>query len=218
MSEIEEFDEQMLDLLDGIRHVLDNEISKMKGQERIEKCSYLRNRLARAKQVHRSILVEIRDLPAEKAPDWETKAKDYETTIGKLLQDVDWAETTAKGDEVKRKPVEELTAKETTQMAMQVQEQTLQSTSRAKQIVEETIQIGAAVNEELKKQGEQIHAIAEGVEQVESNLTRADKQLRVFMRRMATDKIFLLFIFLIVLGIIIALVLYILKQKGYVKL
>ncbi|KAJ3101664.1 hypothetical protein HDU97_001205 [Phlyctochytrium planicorne] len=172
MSEIEEFDEQMQDLLTGEdRGTYD------------QKCSYLRNRLARAKQVHRSILVEIRDLADEKKPDWEAKAKEYEAKIAKLLQDVEWSETTAKGDDTKKKAnPEELTAKEMTQAAIQVQEQTLESTSRAKQMVAETLQIGADVNDELKKQGEQIHAIAEGIEQVETNMKRAEKQLRVFMR------------------------------------
>ncbi|KAJ3111815.1 hypothetical protein HDU96_005327 [Phlyctochytrium bullatum] len=202
MAEIEEFDEQMQDLLQGIEMVIEREIPRMKGQERIEKCSYLRNRLARAKQVHRSILVEMRDLADEKKPDWEARAKQYEARIGKLLQDVDWAETTAKGDAQKKAP-EEMTAKEMTQAAIQVQEQTLESTARAKHLIAETVEvknlacldlvmpgiadilfkIGTAVNDELRKQGEQIHAIAEGIEQVETNMKRAEKQLRVFMRR-----------------------------------
>jgi hypothetical protein len=47
--------------------------------------------------------VEIRDLDSEKVPEWEAKAKNYETSIAKLLQDVEWAETSAKGDDVKKK-------------------------------------------------------------------------------------------------------------------
>ncbi|KAJ3329819.1 hypothetical protein HDU76_007087 [Blyttiomyces sp. JEL0837] len=218
MSEIEEFDEQMQDLLQGIQQVLDREIPRLKGTERTEKCSYLRNRLTRAKQVHRSLLVEIRDLPEDKVQEWEAKVKQYETTIGKLLQDVEWAETSAKGEEVKKKQVDDMTAKEITTQAIQIQQQTQESTTRAKRIVEQTIEIGTAVNDELKKQGEQIHNIADGVDQVESNLKRADKQLRVFMRRMATDKIFLVFIFLTVIGIVIAIALYIVKKKSGLKI
>ncbi|KAJ3026943.1 UNVERIFIED_CONTAM: hypothetical protein HDU68_004790 [Siphonaria sp. JEL0065] len=185
-----------------------------------QRCSYLKNRLTRAKQVHRTIVVEIRDLPKELAPDWEAKAKGYEAEIGQLLQDVEWAETTAKsgGDEPKKRTPDEMTAKELTQQAMVVQEQTHEATARTKRIVEQTIEIGAAVNNEIVKQGEQIHNIAEGIQHVESNLKRADKQLRVFMRRMSTDKIFLLFIFLTVIGLVVAIVLYILKQQGVVKI
>ncbi|KAI9332525.1 hypothetical protein BDR26DRAFT_869235 [Obelidium mucronatum] len=221
-SEIEEFDEQIIDLLQGIKKVLEREVPTLRGAERIERCSYLKNRLTRAKQVHRTIVVEIRDLPKDQVADWEAKAKQYETEIGQLLQDVDWAETTGKngggGDEQKKRTPDEMTAKELTQQAMVVQEQTHEATSRTKRIVEQTIEIGAAVNNEIIKQGEQIHNIAEGIQHVESNLKRADKQLRVFMRRMSTDKIFLLFIFLTVIGLVVAIVLYILKQQGVVKI
>ncbi|KAJ3399713.1 hypothetical protein HDV05_001568 [Chytridiales sp. JEL 0842] len=223
MSEIEEFDEQLQDLIEGVTQVLEREVPRLRGQERIEKCAYLKNRLTRSKQVHRSLLVEIRDLDDELKHDWEQKAKTYETTIAKLCSDVEWAETSVKGGDgesggQKRKEVDDMTAKELTVQALQVQDQTLGSTARTKMIVEQTIEIGTSVNVELKKQGEQIQNIADGVEQVESNLKRADKQLRVFMRRMATDKIFLAFIFLIVVAIIVAVALYIVRKKTGIQI
>ncbi|KAJ1554778.1 hypothetical protein HK405_004093 [Cladochytrium tenue] len=220
MSEIEEFDEQMQELVEGIRRVLDKELPALKGQERIERCSYLRNRLVRARQVHRSIVVEIRDLGDQaKAGEWEARARDYDATIARLAADVEWAETSARGppggpDAVRKKELDDMTPKEITTQALVVQRETMEATTRTKRVVEQTIEIGAAVNTELKKQGEQIHHIADAVDQVESNLTRADKQLRVFMRRMASDKIFLAFILLVVVGIIVAIILYILKKKG----
>ncbi|KAI8618899.1 hypothetical protein BC830DRAFT_1106530 [Chytriomyces sp. MP71] len=218
-AEIEEFDEQMQDLLKGITHVLEREVPTLKGFERTERCTYLKNRLTRAKQVHRTIVVEIRELPKDIAPEWEAKAKQYEAEIAKLFQDVEWAETTAKSDgEPKKRTTDEMTAKEITQQAMVVQDQTNAATNRAKVMVQQTIEIGAAVNDELKKQGEQLHNIREGIDHVESNLKRADKQLRVFMRRMSTDKIFLLFIFLIVIGLVVAIVLYILKKQGVINI
>ncbi|KAI8828627.1 hypothetical protein HDU77_002735 [Chytriomyces hyalinus] len=218
-AEIEEFDEQMQDLLKGITQVLEREIPTLRGSERVERCSYLKNRLTRAKQVQRTIVVEIRELPKEQVAEWEAKAKQYEAEIGRLLQDVEWAETTAKtGAEPVKRTVDDMTAKEIAQQAMQIQDQTNAATDRTKQIVAQTIEIGAAVNDELKKQGEQLHNIAEGIENVESNLKRADKQLRVFMRRMSTDKIFLLFIFLIVIGLVVAIVLYILKKQGVINI
>ena len=39
-----------------------------------------------------------------------------------------------------------------------------------------------SVNQEVKKQGEKIKEIEEGIDQVESNLKRADKQIRIFIR------------------------------------
>jgi hypothetical protein len=42
--------------------------------------------------------------------------------------------------------------------------------------------MGATVNDEIKRQTEQIQGIDDNVDQVESNLKRADKQLRVLIR------------------------------------
>jgi hypothetical protein len=39
-----------------------------------------------------------------------------------------------------------------------------------------------STNAELKKQGEKIKEIEEGLDQVETNLKRADKQIRIFIR------------------------------------
>ncbi|KAJ3346260.1 hypothetical protein HDU83_003258 [Entophlyctis luteolus] len=236
MSEIEEFDEQMQDLLQGIKFVLEKEIPSLKGVERIDvrktslsfteiitRCSYVKNRLVRAKQVHRTILVELREIPKDQSAGWEAKARDYETQIAQLTQDVDWAETTAKTGDTgqKKRTVDDMTTKEITQQAMVVQDQTKDATERIIRNIQQTEAVGdvalviaVEVNDELHKQGEQLQNVKEGLVSVESNLKRADKQLRVFMRRLSTDKVFLLFIFLTVIGIVVAIVLYILKQKG----
>ncbi|RKO89337.1 hypothetical protein BDK51DRAFT_27875, partial [Blyttiomyces helicus] len=103
MSEIDDYEEQFLELIEQVKGILEQELPRMRGQERVEKCSYLKNRLARAKQIHRSILVEIRDLTSERTPEWEQKAREYDAQISKLLQDVEWAETSAEKDDIKRR-------------------------------------------------------------------------------------------------------------------
>ncbi|RKO98052.1 hypothetical protein CXG81DRAFT_9023, partial [Caulochytrium protostelioides] len=228
-AEVEEFDEQMQELLTGIRTVLEKEVSKMRGQERLEKCNYLRNRLQRAKQVHRSIVVEVRELPPDKAMGWSERAREYETTILKYMKDVEWAESTANetakagtagalgvpGGPGSRN-VEEMTAKDMTQQALQIQDKTQESALRAKRMVEETIQIGAVVNSDLAAQGDQLNKIQDDVAKVETNLKRADKQIRVFMRRLASDKVFIILILLVVLGLIATIVVAILKKQGVI--
>ena len=37
-------------------------------------------------------------------------------------------------------------------------------------------------NQELKKQGEKIKDMEEGLDQIENNLKRADRQIRIFIR------------------------------------
>jgi hypothetical protein len=50
--------------------------------------------LTRAKQVLRSINVEIKGLAAPEASEWGEKAKKYEEQIGKFNHDIEWAENT----------------------------------------------------------------------------------------------------------------------------
>lgn len=69
------------------------------------------------------------------------------------------------------------------------------------------------MNSEVKKQGEKIKEIEQGIDQVESNLVRADKQMRIFIRRLSSDKIFMLMILLTVIGIIGVIAVTILKKN-----
>jgi hypothetical protein len=138
-------------------------MTKLKGQERIEvhnhsypkKCQYLRNRITRAKQVLRSINVEIRGLEKTKAPEWEDKAKKYEEVIAKLAQDVEWAEQTSTGKGKQEPPakkslraykidildIDEMTTGEITKHALKVQDKTQESTARAQKALQETIEV-----------------------------------------------------------------------------
>ncbi|KAI8894473.1 hypothetical protein BC833DRAFT_623931 [Globomyces pollinis-pini] len=213
-SDLEEFDEQMVELLKSVQQVLEKDMPKLKGQERIEKCQYLRNRITRAKQVLRSIQVEIRGLSGDKG-EWESKAKGYEEKVGKLSQDIEWAERTNSGgkDDAKPKHIDEMATGEITKMAMATQDKTQESAARAKKALDETLQIANATNAELKKQGEKIKEMEEGVEQVETNLKRADKQIRIFIRRMSSDKLFLMMVVLMVVCVLGALIIYILKKS-----
>ncbi|KAI8591577.1 hypothetical protein BDZ88DRAFT_495360 [Geranomyces variabilis] len=215
MTELDDYNEEMTEVLQQIEGILDSELGRLRGQEKVEKCSYLKNRLARAKKIHRSIVVETRELNGARQGEWEQRARAYDQKIQQLTQDVEWAEKSAERDEgaVGKKKIEEQTTKEITATAIQIQEQTQQSTTRAKRMVEETLEMGLAVKDEVMKQGQQMTKVQEDLETVDNNLKRAEKQLRVFVRRMATDKIFIIFIMLIVILIIIAIVLYVLKQK-----
>ena len=176
----------------------------------------MKNRLTRARQLYRSIIVEIRDLSnPEQIQEWEAKARGFDDKISKLLQDVEWAEksTAVDNDGRKKVAVNEMTTSEITKMGLQIQEKTQESTTRTKKLLQETIEIGTAANAELKNQGEKLIKIEEDVEQVESNLKRADRQLRIFIRRMASDRIFMVLIVLLGAGILAIVVLTVLQKR-----
>ncbi|KAI9220651.1 hypothetical protein BC828DRAFT_415496 [Blastocladiella britannica] len=204
-EELDEYDEQLKEITESMQSSLETEVSKLIGAARLEKCEYLKTRLNRGRQLVKSINVELRELPNDKRSIWVEKAKAYDTKLNQLQQDLNWAVTSAERDGQGGrvvKGVNEMTSKEMTAAALDTQQQSLQSTARTKALIATTIQVGTETFDVLKQQTDQIQGINDKVDQVESNLKRADKQLRAFMRKMATDKIIMIFVFLIVMGIV----------------
>lgn len=101
-AELEDFEEQLNGILEGVKGCLAKEMLKLKGAERIEKCSYLRNRLNRCKQLLQSINLEIRSLKAELAVEWTEKAKQIDVDIRQLVSDVEWAEKSTPANEINK--------------------------------------------------------------------------------------------------------------------
>lgn len=108
----------------------------------------------------------------------------------------------------KGRNADEMTAKQLVDEGKAVQQESKASTNRAKQVLQTTIQIGQDTSEALKKQTEQLENVDKTMDLLESNLKRADKQIRIFLRRMATDKVIMGLMLLIVLGIVGAIVAY----------
>ena len=65
----------------------------------------------------------------------------------------------------------------------------------------------------MKQQTNQLENVDKGLDDIESNIKRANKQLRAFVRRMATDKIIIVLFLLVLCGIIAAIVIPIVKKK-----
>lgn len=106
-----------------------------------------------------------------------------------------------------------MTARELVDEAKNVQQESLQSTNRAKQVLEHTIQIGTDTSDALKRQTDMLQNVDSNLDAIESNLKRAEKQIRVFLRRMATDKIILALLLLVVLSVVISIVVTVVRNK-----
>merc|ERR1719231_1704089 len=81
------------------------------------------------------------------------------------------------------------------------------------QMIEASKEVGQATLEELNRQREQISTISDSVAGIEDNLTRADKLIRTFGKRMATDKCIQVFT-IINLIMVIVIVVYAVITKG----
>jgi SNARE protein len=85
--------------------------------------------------------------------------------------------------------------------AVEVQRKTEQSLLSTAKMVEQSKEVAAATGEQLREQRQQIVQITDEVMRMEDSLTRADKLIRTFARRMATDRVILLATLLVFLGI-----------------
>mmetsp|Transcript_19492 Transcript_19492/g.31913 ORF Transcript_19492/g.31913 Transcript_19492/m.31913 type:complete len:292 (+) Transcript_19492:205-1080(+) len=94
-----------------------------------------------------------------------------------------------------------LTGKELVEVASKVQDKSKKSMQNQKRLIEEAKQIGAASAVKLKDQTEQIRRTADKVDEIESNLQRADKIIKAMLRGVARDKLAIGFMFLILVAL-----------------
>eukprot|EP00274_Cyanoptyche_gloeocystis_P000200 CAMPEP_0196662968 /NCGR_PEP_ID=MMETSP1086-20130531/51060_1 /TAXON_ID=77921 /ORGANISM="Cyanoptyche gloeocystis , Strain SAG4.97" /LENGTH=304 /DNA_ID=CAMNT_0041998609 /DNA_START=104 /DNA_END=1015 /DNA_ORIENTATION=+ len=233
-EEIDYYDQELNELLDDIAKDF-KKLEKLKDPEkRQERISDIQDRMNRAKNSLQSMKIELRDLPKERKPDYDPKVKDFEATIAKFKQDLQWAKAggersdllngaatpdpskpLSKRDQEKLQRARErgmedadpdsLTAQELISVGEKVQDRTKGKTKNILRLVEESKQVGTATNEKLKQQTEQIKKISDDVDQIESNLKRADKIIRSMLRGVVTDKIAIALMVLI-LGAVIFLI------------
>jgi len=97
--------------------------------------------------------------------------------------------------------------------ANRLQDKTQEALDRTKRMVEDSKEIGRSTLEELQRQRDKIANIDTEVQRMEDNLTRADKLIKTFARRIATDKLFQCFSCVNVI-LLISLVVYAIVKKG----
>mmetsp|Transcript_12212 Transcript_12212/g.16874 ORF Transcript_12212/g.16874 Transcript_12212/m.16874 type:complete len:224 (-) Transcript_12212:675-1346(-) len=211
-EELQDFDEELERLCAEIKKGIDA-LPKMKPQDRQSKVTYLEGRINRAKQVFRSFKVELRDLSKAEGAAYHKKAKEYNETINKLIQDLNWLQDREDLFDGTQRPqdVEQMTADQIIEKGAQIQQDSITSLGRTLQTIENTKEVGTATAARLKEQTEQLRKVGEDIEEVQANLKVAGKQLRAFVRRMATDKIIMCFIVLILIAVVVVIVLRIVK-------
>lgn len=100
--------------------------------------------------------------------------------------------------------------------AKKIQDKTEASLQSALGMVEASKQVGANTMDEVNRQKEQIAEITDTVEAMEDGLTRADKLIRAFGRRIATDK-FIQFFFVLNFGLLVGIIVWYAVKKGKVR-
>lgn len=95
-----------------------------------------------------------------------------------------------------------------------MQKNTLESTARSKAAIEETATIGKETRQTVATQRERLQSVDNGLDRVDGNIRMANRQIRIFIRRMATDKLVMFLLVLVILGVIAcAIVPFVVKRK-----
>lgn len=97
--------------------------------------------------------------------------------------------------------------------AGRIQDKTQQSLNKTQQMIQESKQTGMQTVEELQRQRDQINTIDTEVMRMEDNLTRADRLIKTFGKRMATDRLIQSFACINVL-LIVGVVIYLIVKGG----
>jgi len=94
-----------------------------------------------------------------------------------------------------------------------LQDKTQESLDTTKNLIAASKDVGLSTIEELYRQREQLEQIDQDVDRLEDNLKRADKLLKTFGRRMATDKFIQCFACINVM-LLVGVIIYTIVSKG----
>ncbi|KAJ5068428.1 hypothetical protein M0811_12286 [Anaeramoeba ignava] len=218
LDEIEDYDERLTKICNEISSSI-NSLRSLKGRSRDQKSEEISDQLNKAKTLYRSFKAELRELPFNEKESWQKKSSQHNDTITGLINDFNYVRETAEKDELmdgrtdNTVDKEQMTPHQLLDRGLNIQDESLESTNRMKKTIAQTDQVGMNTLVTLNEQTEQIQRISEGVDKIDSNLKIADREIRLFVKRMATDKCIAVLFLLVVLGFI-AVIIYAIVKKN----
>ena len=87
--------------------------------------------------------------------------------------------------------------------AGRIQGKDKQAARRMLKMVAQTEEVAAGTMDTMKNQTEQLSKIHSDLEEMDSTLKLADAQIKQYVRKMATDKLIMMMLFIIVVGLIV---------------
>ncbi|CUG92010.1 transmembrane protein, putative [Bodo saltans] len=217
------YDEELKGLEDQLSDLL-RAVDRLSGEQRLDKYNRAQDVLKRLNKVYHQFKVEIRLLEGNEQSVYEKKSVAHGKVIGELKESVQNKRTEANnaGGDAGGSPSGSPSAggrrndgkdeaRSKTRNIEKTQKQTIESLTTTEQLINETETVATEAASKLQKQTDDIRKMNENLDQLDSDVNRAKKELNVFIRRMMTDKIILCFAVLVVVGIIVIVVM---KVKG----
>ncbi|KAJ3444033.1 hypothetical protein M0813_25574 [Anaeramoeba flamelloides] len=205
MSDIEDYQEEFDELCESIQR----EITKLEnGKGDSDEIGYeISDQLKRAKEVLRSYKAELSEFSGRRRGEYERKGKEYNKLLNQLSNDFTIAKQNAAKNELfegrtENKTKNSMSVTGLLDQGLETQDRSLSSTKRMKQKIEESKQVGTGTLEELDEQTQKLNKIGKDLDDIDSELKRADIQIRIFLRRVRTDKCIMTMLCLIILAFI----------------
>jgi DNA repair exonuclease SbcCD ATPase subunit len=224
-SDVAMYDEELKGLEDQLSDLL-RAVDRLSGEQRLDKYNRAQDVLKRLNKVYHQFKVEIRLLEGNEQSVYEKKSAAHTKVITELKESVQnkRSEANAAGGDAGGSPSGSPNgaaggrrndgkdeARSKVRNIEKTQKQTIESLTTTEQLINETETVATDAAAKLQKQTDDIRKMNENLDQLDSDVNRAKKELNVFIRRMMTDKIILCFAVLVVVGIIVIVVM---KVKG----
>eukprot|EP01119_Soliformovum_irregulare_P008532 TRINITY_DN21651_c0_g1_i2.p1 TRINITY_DN21651_c0_g1~~TRINITY_DN21651_c0_g1_i2.p1 ORF type:complete len:231 (-),score=59.60 TRINITY_DN21651_c0_g1_i2:2-694(-) len=182
-----------------------------KEHDKLAKITWIEGRITRARNVLRSIRIEVREFDKDDQEIIGRKHKCYKDNIDRLQErlkeeEQHWNQKMKPVDKAYLAPkgVDDMTTDQIMQKAIEIQDGDISRIDRVNALLRTDQEIATETLEALQRQTEQMNEVALQMNEMESNLKKARKQMGSFVRKVGTDKIFIILIICLMLLVIIA--------------
>lgn len=184
-------------------------VHQLEGDARAQKLRHVGSRLYHAKQLLQTLRLEIVEAQGESRAHWQGVAAQHAATLQRfdsllvaLQNDERWQDMLVG----RSADADTLTPMQLIQHAAHVQEQSVESLARSKQMVHSARVTGAFTADQLHRQTEQMQQVDSDIKDMKFHFAAASSQIRSIRKRIETDKALAVMLFLIVLGIFVIIV------------
>eukprot|EP00290_Baffinella_frigidus_P010211 CAMPEP_0180150772 /NCGR_PEP_ID=MMETSP0986-20121125/21704_1 /TAXON_ID=697907 /ORGANISM="non described non described, Strain CCMP2293" /LENGTH=306 /DNA_ID=CAMNT_0022097883 /DNA_START=172 /DNA_END=1088 /DNA_ORIENTATION=+ len=195
-----------------VKKEMDKPKGKMKVPDKLERVQDLIEQTTKGKDFYANFRVELREILKDVGraayAQWETRGHAHHKALQALLQDLQILKTRLEAEargtpgEKNKKDMNTWGATEIVEESKRIQDQDLRALGRAVKMVDSAETIAHETNIALKTQTEQMRNTNAGIDEVTTSLRRADKIIRDIGRRLATDKLIMCMVLLLILAIL----------------
>lgn len=210
MAEIGYYDADLTDALDKLNEIM-GKLAKAPPSAKPEFLGMAEVKLKEVIELRKGYQLALRQAPRDQQRSYREKFEELNTRVEELNGEVKWARSEYErnglfGDRLAGGPAGALGSgplsnREVLDKALNVQKKTEKSLVNTQKMVQASKEVAVATGEQLREQREQIVTITDDVMRMEDSLARADKLIRTFARRMATDRVILVMTFFVFMGI-----------------